>query len=87
MPGRELELAVPVPGHNNAVEQPVRLQVGDMISDLLAQVAMTGEVRDDIPRDELASHCLHALSAAGACHPRPRSADSTVTLAGLRPQS
>jgi hypothetical protein len=39
MPGHELQLAVPVPGHNNAVEQPVRLQVGDMISDLLARVA------------------------------------------------
>jgi AcrR family transcriptional regulator len=63
-------------------------QVGDMISDLLAQVAMTGEVRDDLPPDELASYCLHALSAARSLPSKAAVRRLvTVTLAGLRPQS
>jgi AcrR family transcriptional regulator len=62
-------------------------QVRDVLSDLLAEVAATGDIRDDIPPDELASYCLHALSAARSL---PSQAAVrrlvTVTLAGLRPQ-
>lgn len=36
----------------------------DMIRDLLVEGAVSGELRDDVPSDELASYCLHALSAA-----------------------
>lgn len=36
----------------------------DMIRDLLEQGAAGDELRDDVPPDELASYCLHALSAA-----------------------
>jgi AcrR family transcriptional regulator len=62
-------------------------QVRDMVSDLLTQVAATGEVRGDVPPDELASYCLHALSAAGGL-PSKAAVHRlvTVTLAGLRPQ-
>ena len=35
-----------------------------MIRDLLIEGAASGELRDDVPPDELASYCLHALSAA-----------------------
>ena len=58
----------------------------DLVRDLLTEGARAGEVRDDIAPDELASYCLHALTAASAL------ADLaavqrlvTVTLAGLRP--
>jgi hypothetical protein len=62
-------------------------QVRDMLGDLLAQVAATGEVRKDVPPEELAGYCLHALSAARSL-PSPAAVHRlvTVTLAGLRPQ-
>ena len=57
-----------------------------MIRELLAEGAATGDLRDDVAPDELASYCLHALTAA-------RTLPSTaavrrlvaVTLSGLRP--
>lgn len=56
------------------------------IQDLVADAAAGGTVRDDVPAGELATYCLHALTAAGAM----TSADAVgrlveVTLAGLRP--
>ncbi len=61
-------------------------QLIDLIRDLLVEVTETGELRDDVPPDELAAYCLHALTAAGSL---PSEAAVrrlvTVTLAGLRP--
>jgi AcrR family transcriptional regulator len=60
--------------------------LSDFIRDLLTAAAGTGDVRDDVAPDELASYCLHALGAAG--HLPSRAAVRrlvTVTLAGLRP--
>ena len=63
-------------------------QVRDMIRDLLAQVAATGDVRDDVPPDELASYCLHALSAASSLPSKAAVRRLVaVTLAGLRSPS
>src|SRR5919201_3817138 len=45
-------------------------QVHQLIRDLLAAAAKAGEVRDDVPPDELASYCVHAL--AGARPPRSK---------------
>jgi AcrR family transcriptional regulator len=61
-------------------------QVHEMIRDLLAAAAKDGEVRDDVPPDELASYCVHALGGAGT--QRSKAAVRRlvlVTLAGLRP--
>jgi AcrR family transcriptional regulator len=57
------------------------------VRDLLSEAAETGDVRDDIPPDELANYCLHALTAAGTV-PSKAAVHRlvTVTLAGLRPQ-
>ncbi|MGH2921706.1 MAG: TetR/AcrR family transcriptional regulator [Gaiellaceae bacterium] len=61
-------------------------QLRDFIRDLLAEGAETGDLRDDVAPDELASYCLHALAAASSL---PSEAAVrrlvTVTLAGLRP--
>ncbi|MEO8425203.1 MAG: TetR/AcrR family transcriptional regulator [Actinomycetota bacterium] len=60
-------------------------QVHEMVRDLLTQAAETGDIRDDVTPDELASYCLHAL--AGASSLRSKAAIRrlvTVTLAGLR---
>jgi AcrR family transcriptional regulator len=57
----------------------------DMIRELLTEGGKTGHTRDDIPPDELASYCLHALTAASSM---PSTAAIrrlvTVTLAGLQ---
>jgi AcrR family transcriptional regulator len=61
-------------------------QVHQLIRDLVAAAARAGEVRDDVPPDELASYCMHAL--AGADTGRSKAAVRrlvSVTLAGLRP--
>ncbi len=61
-------------------------QLTDFIAGLLAEGAKTGDIRDDVAPGELASYCLHALTAAGTL---PTQAAVrrlvTVTLAGLRP--
>jgi AcrR family transcriptional regulator len=58
----------------------------DIIRDLLTEGAQTGDVRNDIPPEELANYCLYALASASSV---PTEAAVrrivTVTLAGLRP--
>jgi AcrR family transcriptional regulator len=57
----------------------------NMIRDLLAEASKTGEVRDDVAPDELASYCLHALEAASSLKSKAAVRRLvTVTLAGLR---
>jgi AcrR family transcriptional regulator len=60
--------------------------LSDLIRDLLAEGAASGQVRDDVPPEELASYCLHALAAGGNL-PSEEAASRlvTVTLAGIRP--
>ncbi len=61
-------------------------QVRAMIRDVLAQGAASGELRDDVAPDELATYCLHALTAAGSLPSRAAVGRLVaVTLAGLRP--
>jgi AcrR family transcriptional regulator len=40
-------------------------QLLDLISGLMAEAAAVGAVRQDVPAEELASYCVHALAAAG----------------------
>jgi AcrR family transcriptional regulator len=63
-------------------------EVHTMLRDLLIEATKTGDVREDVPPDELASYCLHALG--GASSQRSKAAVRrlvSVTLAGLRPDS
>jgi AcrR family transcriptional regulator len=60
----------------------------DFIQDLLTECAQTADIRDDVTPGELASYCLHALTAASSL--RSKAAVRrlvTVTLAGLRPRA
>jgi len=63
-----------------------RQQLQDLVADLLAAGAEAGAVRSDIAPGELASYCLHALTAAGSL---PSEAAVrrllAVTISGLRP--
>ena len=55
------------------------------IRDLLAEGAKSGELRDDVAPDELASYCLHALAAASSLPSKAAVRRLVaVTLAGLR---
>jgi AcrR family transcriptional regulator len=61
-------------------------QLHDLIRDVLAEGAQTGVLRGDVPPEELARYCQHALTAAGGL-PSEAAVHRLVqvTLAGLRP--
>jgi AcrR family transcriptional regulator len=60
--------------------------VHDLIKDLLTEVAASGDLRDDVAPDELASYCVHALGAARSLPSKAAVRRLVgVTLAGLRP--
>jgi AcrR family transcriptional regulator len=63
-------------------------QLSDLIRDLLTEAAETGDLRDDVAPEELASYCLHALAAASSL-PSKAAVHRlvTVTLAGLHPRA
>jgi len=63
-------------------------RLSDLIQDLLTEAAKTGDLRDDVAPDELASYCLYALTAAGSL-PSKAAVERlvTVTLTGLRPRA
>ena len=55
------------------------------VADLIVAGAAEGSMRDDVPADELAAYCLHALTAAGSLPSRAAVRRLvSVTLAGLR---
>jgi AcrR family transcriptional regulator len=61
-------------------------QLHSFISGLLAEGAKAGGLRDDVAPGELASYCLHALTAAGSVPSKAAVRRLvTVTMAGLRP--
>ncbi len=82
--GHGTELAALLHRGEHVVRAEAELR--DLIRDLIAAAAKTGELRDDVAADELASYCLHALAAAGGL---PSDAAVrrlvAVTLAGLQP--
>ena len=74
--------------HQHQAHQLVRAQqhVHDLFRDLLAEGVTDGRVRTDIPVAELASYCLHAVSAAARLPSKAAVRRLvTVTLAGLQP--
>ena len=62
-------------------------QLSALIRDLLTEAAETGDVRDDVAPKELASYCLHALTAASSLPSKAAVRRLvSVILAGLRPR-
>jgi AcrR family transcriptional regulator len=62
-------------------------QLSELIRDLLTAAADTGDIRDDVALDELASYCLHALAAASVLPSKAAVRRLVkVTLTGLRPR-
>jgi AcrR family transcriptional regulator len=61
-------------------------QLSAFIRSLLSEAAETGKVRNDVAPEELASYCLHALTAASSLPSRAAVRRLVmVILAGLRP--
>ena len=82
-PDAELESLL----HGAEQEQlgPARRQLRAMIRALVTEGAEAGDLRDDISPDELASYCLHALTAASSLPSKPAVRRLvTVILAGLQ---
>jgi hypothetical protein len=68
------------------VVAPAQQQLRNFIGDLLAEGAKTGDLRDDVAPGELASYCIHALTAASTLPSKAAVRRLvTVTMAGLRP--
>jgi AcrR family transcriptional regulator len=81
-PGPELAALL----HRGVHVARAQQQLIDMIRDLLTEGAETGDLRDDVAPEELASYCLHALAAASSLPSKAAVRRLvTVTLAGLRP--
>jgi AcrR family transcriptional regulator len=51
--------------HRSAEVRKLQRQLLDLISGLTADAAEAGAVRQDVPAEELANYCVHALAAAG----------------------
>ncbi len=61
-------------------------QLSGFMRDVLSEGVKTGDVRDDVAPDELASYCIHALNAAASLPSKTAVRRLvTVTMAGLRP--
>jgi AcrR family transcriptional regulator len=72
--------------HRSEYVDQARQRLRDFIQNLIAEAARDGDLRDDVTPDELATYCLHALTAAGTLPSQDAVARLVaVTLAGLRP--
>jgi AcrR family transcriptional regulator len=65
-----------------------RHRVREMVSELVADGVVAGQIRNDVPPGELASYCLHALTAAASLSSKGAVRRLVVvTLDALRPSS
>jgi AcrR family transcriptional regulator len=68
--------------HMTRAEQHLR----ELLADLLTECSKSGDVRDDVSPQELATYCVHALGAASALQSKAAVRRLiAVTLSGLRP--
>lgn len=83
--GHDHKLAALLHRRVEALEPTLR-RVHDMVCDLLADAALAGDIRTDVPPDVLADYCLHALGAAAGM-PTDAAVQQlvAVTMAGLQP--
>jgi AcrR family transcriptional regulator len=81
---RDTELAAFLHRDEQVARAQEQLRV--MIRELLTEAVETGDVRNDVSLDELASYCLHALAGASSLPSKAAVRRLVaVTLDGLRP--
>jgi len=79
----DTELAAAV--HRGVHLEQARQRLKELIGDVLSAAVKTGDVRDDVPPEELASYCVRALGAAGDLSSQESVRRLVgVTLTGLR---
>lgn len=79
----DIELAAALHRHQRVAA--AQHKVTSMVRELIAEGAAAGKLRDDVPADELATYCLHALAAAPSLPSKAAVGRLvSVTLAGLR---
>jgi AcrR family transcriptional regulator len=81
-PGAEIATILHQATHTSGAQQ----QLHEMVRDLVSEGVAAGDFRTDVTADELATYCLHALTAAGRL-PSQAAVHRlvAVTLDGLRP--
>jgi AcrR family transcriptional regulator len=83
-PGHGTDIAALL--HRGAHVARAQQHLNDFVRDLLAEAAAAGEVRDDVAPEQLASYCLHALTAAAELPSKAAVCELVqVTLAGCGP--
>jgi AcrR family transcriptional regulator len=83
---RDSELAALL--HRDEQVARAEQQLRRMIRDLITEAQNSGDVRDDVGPNELASYCLHAITAASSLPSKAAALRLvTVTLAGLHPRA
>ena len=71
--------------HRDEQVADARQQVHEMLRELISEAASGGDVRSDVGPDELATFCLHALTAAGELRSKAAARRLvSVVLDGLR---
>jgi AcrR family transcriptional regulator len=81
-PRTELAALVHRGEHITRAEQHLK----ELLQGVIAECVKTGEVRDDVSPAELASFCVHALTAAGGLSSKTAVRRLVeITLSGLRP--
>jgi AcrR family transcriptional regulator len=72
--------------HHGAGLAAAQRELAGLFRNLIDRAAAAGAVRTDVAPDELATFCVHALTAASTLHSKAAVSRLTqVTLAGLRP--
>lgn len=72
--------------HRGEHMAPAQAKLSGLLQELLTKAAEAKAIRDDVAPAELASYCLHALTAAGRLPSKAAVRRLVgVTLAGLRP--
>ena len=80
--GHGMDLAVPL--HRAEHMHHARQQLHELVTQVIAVAAAAGAARKDVPAGELATYCLHALTAAAALPtPAARRRLVAVTLDGV----
>ena len=83
LPNHGMELAALLHRGEHVARAQQRLE--ELVRHAVADAVASGDLRDDVAPDELASYCLHALAAAGALQSKAAVRRLVeVTLAGLR---
>lgn len=72
--------------HQDPHVAPAQQHLHDLVRDVVADAAAAGEVRGDVPTEQLAAFALHALTATADDDPAaPVDHLVSLTLAGMRP--